>query len=284
MNVLRSLLYGKQVSLTVANTTAIVDEGIRLHSLSPASAYAYGKAMSALTFMSACLKEQAGEISISAQCEDGSDIGASGNSKLFLRGYISNGNAEGGADEQSERRILGKNGSFTVIRDDGYSRPFVGACAFPQDGNFDKILEEYYRVSEQLPTRIATVVEINEQGRCAFAGVLALQPLPFATEETLEKVAATDAYALLRKLKGNAVADFVRKYFQADESVFEERSAIYKCNCSREYLAGVLVTLGEAQMRDIIATEGAVRAHCHYCNSDYEFTDEDADKLFAKKV
>jgi len=36
-------------------------------------------------------------------------------------------------------------------------------------------------------------------------------------------------------------------------------------------------------MRSIIREDGAVRIHCHYCNSDYAFTDNDADELFLKK-
>ncbi len=281
-NVLRTLLYNKEVSLTVADTTALVSEGIRIHKLSPAEAYIYGKAMSALAYMSACLKEEAGEISFTLQCDGGvGDIGGSGNRALFLRGYLG-GKLDGEAGAESERRALGENGSLTVVRDDGYHRPFVGTCAFPKGASFDKILEEYYKISEQLPTRIQTLVEIDEGGRCAFAGIIVLQPLPFASEEALQKVAATDLSAALASLKGRGVEAFAKAYFAPDEEVWEAREAIYRCNCSREYLSGVLVTLGEAQLRDIIRTEGAVRVHCHYCNSDYEFTSEDADKLFPK--
>ncbi len=281
-NVLRTLLYNREVSLTVADTTELVSEGIRLHKLSPASAYIYGKAMSALTYTSACLKEESGEVSFTLQCDGAvGDIGGSGNRALFLRGYLG-GEVEGEPGTESERLALGENGSFTVVRDDGYNRPFVGTCAFPGHAGFDEILEEYYKVSEQLPTRIQTLVEIDEGGRCAFAGVIALQPLPFASEETLQKVAAVDLSAALAAMKGQGVEAFAKSYFTPDEEVWEVRRACYRCNCSREYLSGVLVTLGEAQLRDIIRTEGAVRVHCHYCNTDYEFTSEDADELFPK--
>ncbi len=56
----------------------------------------------------------------------------------------------------------------------------------------------------------------------------------------------------------------------------------YRCNCSREYLLGVLVSLGEKQMREILKADGEIRVHCHYCNTDYVFTDDDADKLFPR--
>ena len=282
-NLLRTLIFNDEVSLTIADTTEIVREGMRLHKLSPASAYLYGRGMSALTYMSSCLKESTGEISLSLKCDgEAADMGISGNRALNLRGYVANTQIEGGANYESELRALGNDGSITIIRDDGYSRPFVGSCGFPQQLSMDDIFEEYYRSSEQIPTYIATVVEINEEGVCLFAGVLALQPLPFASEETLDKVWSLDLYEILETLKGKTVEEVVRENFQTTSKVWELREARYKCNCSREYLKGVLVTLGEEQLRDIIAQEGAVRVHCHYCNSDYEFTEEDANELFKK--
>ena len=71
--------------------------------------------------------------------------------------------------------------------------------------------------------------------------------------------------------------------FLTDTAVWEEMESVYKCNCSRAYLQEVLVSLGEAQMRQIIKEDGAVRVHCHYCNTDYAFTDADADTMFKKK-
>ena len=282
-NLLRTLIFNDQVSLTIADTTEIVREGMRFHGLSSASAYLYGRCMSAMTYMSSCLKEEMGEISLSLKCEgEAMDLGVSGNRALHLRGYIANTQMEGGANYEAELRALGNDGSITIIRDDGYSRPFVGSCGFPQQLSVDDIFEEYFRSSEQLPTYIATVVEIDERGACQFAGVLALQPLPFASEDTLDKVWALDLYEILETLKGKQVEEVVKENFQTQSKVWEVREASYKCNCSREYLKGVLVTLGEAQLRDIIAQEGAVRVHCHYCNSDYVFTEEDANELFKK--
>ena len=282
-NLLRTLIFNDEVSLTIADTTEIVREGMRLHKLSPASAYLYGRGMSALTYMSSCLKEETGEISLSLKCDgEAVDMGISGNRALNLRGYIANTQIEGDANYEAELRALGNDGSITIIRDDGYNRPFVGSCGFPQQLSVDDIFEEYFRSSEQLPTYIATVVQIDEQGVCQFAGVLALQPLPFASEETLDRVWALDLYEILETLKGRQVEEVVRENFQTQSTVWEVREARYKCNCSREYLKGVLVTLGEAQLRDVIAQEGAVRVHCHYCNSDYVFTEEDANELFKK--
>lgn len=281
-NVLRTLVYDGRVSLTLVDTTEIVREGIKLHRLSPASGYAFGKAISVMTFMSACLKEDCGEISLSLKTEgDCGEIAVSGNRALRMRGYILNADISGDADMKAERRALGKSGSLTVIRDDGYSRPFVGVCALPQNGCIDEAFEEYFRVSEQLPTFLATEA-IFSNGECVFAGVAALQPLPFADAETMKKARDCDLTELLGEVKKNGVEGAARACFQTDESVWDLREAVYKCNCSREYLSRVLVSLGEEQLRAIIKEEGAARIHCHYCDTDYEFTEEDADALFSR--
>ena len=277
-NVLRTLVFGEQVSLTLINTTDIVRKGIQLHKLSASSAYVFGKALSAMTFMSACLKENTGEISLSlktdGECEE---IAVSGNRALRIRGYIHN-TEMGGEIHDAEKRALGR-GALTIIRDDGYSRPFVGACALPEQGGIDEAFEEYYRISEQLPTYVKTMVKMGANG-CEFAGVAVLQPLPFADAETLEKVCSYDLEDLVNALEITDAETLARSRFDVSEAVWEARKAEYKCNCSRRYLTRVLVSLGEEQLRAIIKEDGAARIHCHYCNTDYEFTDADADELF----
>lgn len=283
-NVLRTLIYDEQVSLTIADTTEIVREGVRLHGLSNLSARVFGRTMSAMTFMSACLKNEVGEISLSIKSDGvGGDIGISGNRALRLRGYIQNTTVWGELTTENELDCFGRSGSLTIIRDDGYRRPFVGSCGFVADGGVDGAFEEYFRISEQLPTRIATVTELDELGKVVFAGVIAVQPLPFADDEVLARVEKLPLYDFLSSLKTKGITACAQENFETNTAVWEEREAVYKCNCSREYLSGVLVSLGEQQLRDIIKEDGSVKVHCHYCNTDYEFTEEDADKLFPQR-
>ena len=276
-NVLRTLIYNGQVSLTLVDATEIAKEGIQLHKTSKGSSQLFAKALAVMTFMSAALKNEQGEISLALKCDGAAEeIAISGNRALRLRGYIAETQL---SDGFSEREMLGE-GSMTIIRDDGYNRPFVGACAFSERGGIDEIFEEYYRISEQLPTRIETSIEFDETGALRFVGAAVLQPLPFADKETLEKVEAADLFGLLEAVKTKGVEIAATDAFTKDETVWEVRGAVYKCNCSREYLTRVLVSLGEEQMREIIREDGSVHVHCHYCNTDYHFTEEDADRVF----
>ena len=282
-NVLRTLIFNGQVSLTLIDSTEIVKEGAKLHRLSPASSYVFGKALSVMTYMSACLKEESGEISLSLKGNGtGGEIAVSGNRALRIRGYIENTDLVGCQDCDTERCALGDNGSLTIIRDDGYNQPFIGACAIPGFGGVDEAFEEYYRISEQLPTRIKSGVMFNEEKGLVFAGAVVLQPLPFASDETWDKVYDVDLDSLLALIKTQGI-EAAAKRFDCDETVWDCRKATYRCNCSKHYLSRVLVSLGEETLREIIREDGAARIHCHYCNTDYEFTNEDADKIFTRK-
>lgn len=282
-NVLRTLIFDGQVSLTVADTTAIVRECAARHNLSKGSAYVMGKALSAMTYMSACLKMEKGEISLSIKTDgECGGIGISGNQQLRIRGYIENTSMSGTDMQTVESAALGENGSFTIIRDDGYNRPFVGTCAIVK-GSLDGSFEEYFLTSEQLPTRIFTAVEFNEKDEISFAGVVAVQPLPFADERVKEQTQKLSLQDLLVSAKQKGVEEGVLSFFEERENVWSMREATYRCNCSREYLGGVLTSLGENEIRKILREEGKVQVHCHYCNTDYVFTEIDADELFAKK-
>jgi molecular chaperone Hsp33 len=156
----------------------------------------------------------------------------------------------------------------------------VGASALVE-GDIDKQFEEYYKISEQLPTYLATEVLLDEQGEVEFAAMICLQPLPFASKKSLDKMPTGDQlYALLDSVRKEGVRNTAQDTF-GDLQTVTTSEARYQCRCSKEYLGEVLVSLGEAQMREIIREDGAVRIHCHYCNQDYEFFDEDVDALFS---
>lgn len=278
-NLIRTLICDEQVSLTLADTTDLVRRAQALHGLKGESAAVLGKFLSAAAFMSAALKEESGEISFALQCDGlAGQINVSGNYPLHIRGYMEGANTVG-----TEAELLGQNGSFTVIRNDGYSRPFVGSCGYPATVSVEEILEEYYRISEQLPTFFGAVVDFDEDGGVAFAGIAVLQPLPFTEEATIEALPKGESLrALVRKVAKEGLDAVAINDFSAKKDGIKGRKATYTCNCSRAYLKQVLTSLGEAQMRAIIREDGAVRVHCHYCNSDYAFDDKDADEMFAK--
>ncbi len=280
-NVLRALVFDDQVSLTLIDGTDIVREAKKLHSLSRSACLTLGKVLCAVAYMSSALKEESGQVSVTLKGNgSGGSIGVSGDHSLHIRGYIENTQTD---ELESEMSALGSEGSLTVVRDDGYSRPFVGTCELDESG-VDGTFEGYYRISEQLPTYLASDVRFDESGEVAFAGIAVLQPLPFADCVTLEKLRKKSGLAetLSDVAKLGVLVAAKNRFDVADDSIVW-KEAFYQCHCSREYIAGVLSSLGEAQTREIIAEDGVIKVHCHYCNTDYEFFEADVGEIFPEK-
>ena len=70
----------------------------------------------------------------------------------------------------------------------------------------------------------------------------------------------------------------LKKYFDTDK--YEEYHPEYKCLCSRDYIEGVLRTLGKPELEDIIRKEGKIKVDCQFCRKEYLFTADDVEKMF----
>ena len=178
--------------------------------------------------------------------------------------------------------FYGTGGFLQVVRDDGYSRPFVGACALynNETGNAEEFFaanfEEYFTVSEQLPTRFAFYLG----GGCDYF-LAALQALP-GCGKNWEVSAKDKLAAVVNEYRcGKNAAESATSVF-GEISCEEERDLRYRCNCSAEYLKGVLSTLGKDELESILQEQGAVKIHCRYCNKDYAFTRTDLADLLSR--
>ena len=277
-NVLKALVFDDEAILTLIDGTAMVKEGLRLHGLEKNAAAAFAEGLLFVAFMSAGLKSEKAAVSVAMKGGKIGNISVSGNGKLAIRGYID----YAGGEFASEAIFTGEE-VLSVIRDDGYgAQPFVGTCACIK-GDFDANFGEYYRMSEQLTTVFGTALRFSDSGELAFAGLAAIQLLPFSSERTKSALASeSDLKICATEIESLGLEKVAARRFSAKDDRIVKECAEYKCNCSREYLAGVLVTLGKKELERIIIEDGAVKVHCHYCNKDYAFYKEDVESLFSK--
>ncbi len=280
--ILRGLVYDGQVSLAVADTTSLVNEAIRIHKLSPLSAAALGRTLTVAAYMCSSLKEEGGALSVTVKGDGvGGSIYVSGDKALHMRGYIDDPQAALPPNALGKLDVggcVGRNGYLSVVRDDGEHRPFVGTTPLVS-GEIGEDFAAYFAYSEQLPTAIAVGVKIAKEGYCLGAGGVFLQPLPGAGEENIrraeEAIARFGAISSLIERWG--ARRLTEKYFDA-EPVYEKKP-VYKCNCSRHTIEGLLAAMGEEEVRSILAEQGKIEVHCHYCNTDYVFTPEEAEAI-----
>jgi molecular chaperone Hsp33 len=193
--------------------------------------------------------------------------------------------ADQGVDAAVSFRQLVGDGRLTVtIEAEERSARYQGIVSLEGE-SLAACLENYFATSEQLPTRIALAAD------GASAGGVLLQKIPSAgaqgealaavSQEVWEnlqsRLAALDA-PLLRVATAEQVLQVVCD--QYDCRLFQGSAVRFACRCSTSRVAGLLRSLGPAEMRSILAEQGAVTVTCEFCGRPYRFDAIDVERLF----
>lgn len=282
----KTLIYGGEMSLCVLDTTDLVNDAIQIHKLSPLSAAALGRALTAAAFMCSGLKNEGDKLSVNIVGDGvGGTITVSGNSALDLRGTIENPRAELPLRADGKLDVggcVGRNGRLTVVKSMGLKEPYSGSCRLVS-GEIAEDFAAYYLYSEQQPSAFALGVKIGRDYTCAGAGGVVIQALPGASEESIVKAEETmEKFASVSTLiKEKSIEEIIEENFGKCET--EELFPHYKCLCSREYIGGILKSMGKKELEDILAEQGEIAVNCEFCEKNYVFTQSDVDAMFEEK-
>src|SRR5690606_4214704 len=140
--------------------------------------------------------------------------------------------------------------------------------------------EDYFRRSEQLPTRLLLAAAGNR------AAGLMLQKLP---GDEGDADGWTRAGALFDTLQAGELlelpaADVLRRLFHEEgvETV-GGRDLAFGCSCSRERVAAMLGALGADEARAAVI-DGAARVRCEFCGERYAFDQAQVEALLAEEA
>lgn len=282
----KGVAFDGKISVTVIEATEMVNKAIEIHGLSPLAAAALGRGLVAATFMSSTLKSAEDRLSVTLSGDGvGGQIVVAGDAALNMRGYIDNPtcylplNAKGKLDVAG---CVGK-GRLTVVKSMGLKEPYTGSCAI-ESGEIAEDFARYYAYSEQQPTAMALGVKVGRGNKCIGAGGVIFQAMPDADDDSLKKaedlaLSLTDVSTVMETVGADK---FVENTFT--DYVYEKFSPKYNCLCSKDYIDGVLLTLGYDELCDTCEKEGKVEVACHFCNKKYVYNKADIDKLFGKNT
>lgn len=167
---------------------------------------------------------------------------------------------------------------------------YQGIVALTGDSLADA-LTDYLLRSEQLDTDIWLVAD----NQCA-AGLL-IQKLP-ETEKTKSNVVGlhsdVDGWNRIQQLSStikdeellelDAQEILHRLYHEEDIRMFDAETISFRCSCSRERVAKMLVSLGQKEVKSMIAELSHIEVGCEFCDHKYTFDAVDAEQLFASDI
>ena len=84
----------------------------------------------------------------------------------------------------------------------------------------------------------------------------------------------------MRLEKGEELRDIVISMFEGCKlEILAAAKPEFKCDCSRERLERVLISLGRDELKDMIEKDGKAELTCRFCNKVYSFTKQELEAL-----
>ncbi|MDF2558229.1 MAG: Hsp33 family molecular chaperone HslO [Bacillales bacterium] len=281
----KALAYNGQIRAYAVCSTETIQEAVKRQGTIRTSSAALGRVMTAGVMMG-CM--QKGEIKTNIKINGGGPIGAilvDANAKGEVRGYVTNPKADVEAFEQGKldvRSVVGTDGTLTVIKDLGLRENFSGQVPLIS-GELAEDFTYYFAASEQTPSSVALGVLVNPDDTIKAAGGFIVQLLPGTSEEVITKLENSLAtFPPISRLieQGLSPEEIIEWLFgDGNYTILEKMPVQFKCQCSRERIAGAIVSLGKEEILGMIEEDGKAEAHCHFCNEFYEFDEEELSQL-----
>lgn len=177
--------------------------------------------------------------------------------------------------EMTLSELLG-NGQIVITLEPHNGNRYQGIVALEHD-TLARCLEHYFMQSEQLPTRLWLAAD----SECS-AGLL-LQQLPQSDTQDadawprISMLADTVTSKELLTLKAKPL--LLRLFNEEQTRIFTPAPVAFGCTCSRERFAQALAHIEPEELRDIVAEQGQIDTHCHFCNTHYAFSAADVETL-----
>ncbi|MEI6206884.1 MAG: Hsp33 family molecular chaperone HslO [Desulfuromonadales bacterium] len=170
--------------------------------------------------------------------------------------------------------LLGKAGFLTVSKDIGVGgQPYQGMVQLVSSEIGDD-LAYYLTESEQIPSAVGLGASLNEEGQISVCGGFLVQALPKADEADIEKIMGRISALppLSELLKGVGPEGVLRELFgDIPYTLLETHDIFFRCGCSREKVERALVTLGAAELGDMLTKDKGASITCEFCRKTYRF-------------
>lgn len=281
----KALGFNGQIRAYAAKTTDTVGEAQRRHQTWPTASAALGRSMTAGVMLGAMLK---GDEKLTIKIEGGGPLGnilVDSNAKGEVRGYVSNPQVHFDLNEHGKldvRKAVGTSGMLTVVKDIGLRDFFSGQVPIVS-GELGEDFTYYLVSSEQIPSSVGVGVLVNPDNSILAAGGFILQLMPGADENTINSIETRlkEIPPISRLIeKGLTPEEILEEVLGKDQLKFLETLPVsFSCNCSKERFATAMISLGEAEIEDMIETDGQAEAHCHFCNEKYQFSKVELEEL-----
>lgn len=285
----RAIAGNAQIRAFAATARDTVETARQAHDLSPVATAALGRTLIGGAMMGAMLKGEKDVLTLQIK-GDGpiGQITVTADSKGIVKGYVQNPSVmlpPNGAGKLDVGGAVGY-GILQVIKDMGLKDPYCGQTVL-QTGEIAEDLTYYFASSEQVPSSVGLGVLMDKDlANVRQAGGFIIQLMPFAEDSVIEQLEKnlTQIPSVTTMLDdGLTPKQMLEKVLEGMDVEFTDTLPIeFKCNCSKERVEKALISVGEKDLKDMIADGKPIEVNCHFCSKNYTFSIEELEKLLKR--
>lgn len=284
----RATAAGAQIRAFACTTKGVVEAARQAHDTSPVVTAALGRLLSAGAMMGSMQKGEEDLLTLQIK-GDGPMQGllVTADSKGGVKGYANVPDVILPANALGKLDVAGAvgHGTLSVIRDMGLKEPYVGQTLL-QTSEIAEDLTYYFASSEQVPSSVGLGVLMERDNTVRQAGGFIVQLMPFAEDGAIDRLernlsGITSVTAMLDA--GDTPEQMLGRILEGlDCEVTDTCPVAFSCNCSKERIEKVLISLGKKEIQDMIHEGREVEVNCHFCNTHHRFSVEELKGIYRK--
>lgn len=285
----RAIAGNAQIRAFAATARDTVETARQAHDLSPVATAALGRTLIGGAMMGAMLKGEKDVLTLQIK-GDGpiGQITVTADSKGIVKGYVQNPSVmlpPNGAGKLDVGGAVGY-GILQVIKDMGLKDPYCGQTVL-QTGEIAEDLTYYFASSEQAPSSVGLGVLMDKDlANVKQAGGFIIQLMPFAEDSVIEQLEKnlTQIPSVTTMLDdGLTPKQMLEKVLEGMDVEFTDTLPIeFKCNCSKERVEKALISVGEKDLKEMIADGKPIEVNCHFCSKNYTFSIDELETLLKR--
>ena len=184
---------------------------------------------------------------------------------------------------ESINELFGENGYLAITIDQGkFMERYQGIVKLEGETMSDAA-EEYFKSSEQLPTKVMLACAKDENGQWQAGAIMIQHYARTAEDEFSRDETETDdhwntASVLLGSLKEEELLDrnlslqdlLIRLYHESGIRVFSHSDVAAGCRCNEDKIRTALASLDLQELQEV-AEDGMVTVTCDFCTKNHNF-------------
>lgn len=285
----RAIAGNAQIRAFAVTARDTVEKARTAHNLSPVATAALGRTLIGGAMMGAMLKGEKDILTLQVK-GDGpiGQIVVTADAKGTVKGYVQNPSVMLPPNAAGKLDVGGAvgYGILQVIKDMGLKDPYCGQTVL-QTGEIAEDLTYYFASSEQVPSSVGLGVLMDkEMANVRQAGGFIIQLMPFADDAVIEQLENNlkQIPSVTSMLDDGLTPEkMLEKVLEGMDIEFTDTLPVsFTCNCSKEKIEKALISIGEKDLKEMIADGKPIEVNCHFCSKNYTFSVEELKALLKR--